>query len=136
MNAAAFNYSYPIIQKEVADLAAKNYEYFFTTDATAAFTQIPLEEESRKLLAFAVNTDKYRGTFCYNRLCFGFQSAPSIFASILDNILEGVNQPHARFKTTSFIDDISGGAATKEDMFKQLKILFGRLRRYNLKLSI
>ena len=135
-NAAVFNYNYPHIEKEVRDLASGNFSYFFSADATAAFNQIPLDEESQKLLAFNCPTDKNKGVYCYTRLAFGWTSAPSVFASILDYILHGINQPHCNWKVKTFIDDIAGGACNYEDMKKLLRAFFTRLRRYNVKLSI
>ena len=135
-NAAVFNYNYPHIEKEVQDLASGNFSYFFSADATAAFNQIPLDEKSQKLLAFNCPTDKNKGVYCYTRLAFGWTSAPSVFASILDYILHGINQPHSNWKVKTFIDDIAGGACNYEDMKKLLRAFFIRLRRYNVKLSI
>ena len=135
-NAAVFNYNYPHIEKEVQDLASQNYKYYFSADATAAFNQIPLDEKSQKLLAFNCPTDKNKGVYCYTRLAFGWTSAPSIFASTLDYILHGINQPHSNWKVKTFIDDIAGGAQSYLQMEKLLRAFFTRLRRYNLKLSI
>ena len=135
-NAAVCNYNYPHIEKEVQDLASQNYKYYFSADATAAFNQIPLDEKSQKLLAFNCPTDKNKGVYCYTRLAFGWTSAPSIFASTLDYILHGINQPHSNWKVKTFIDDIAGGAQSYSQMEKLLRAFFTRLRRYNLKLSI
>ena len=135
-NAATFNYNYPHIEKEVQDLASENYKYYFSADATAAFNQIPLDENSQKLLAFNCPTDKNKGVYCYTRLAFGWTSAPSIFASTLDYILHGINQPHSNWKVKTFIDDIAGGAQSYNEMEKLLRAFFTRLRRHNVKLSI
>ena len=132
-----YNYIFPKISEEVEELASGKFTCFSQTDLTSAFNQLEIHEDSRYLLAFAVHTKKYRGTFAYTRLPFGIKPAPAIFASVLDRILEGINSnANGRFLVKSFIDDIVIGAVDETAMMEALKLLFTRLICFNIKLSI
>ena len=132
-----YNYIFPKISEEIEELASGKFTVFSQTDLTSAFNQIEIHEDSRFLLAFAVHTKKYRGTFAYTRLPFGIKPAPAIFASVLDRILEGINSnANGRFLVKSFIDDIVIGAVDHASMMEALRLLFSRLICFNIKLSI
>ena len=132
-----YNYIFPRISEEIVELASSKFTVFSQTDLTSAFNQIEIHPESRSLLAFGVYTKKYRGVFAYNRLPFGIKSAPSIFASVLDRILENINDgANGRYLVKSFIDDIAIGAIDKTAMFEALRKLFARLGLFNVKLSL
>ena len=132
-----YNYIFPKISEEIEELASGKFTVFTQTDATGAFNQIEIHPDSRSLLAFAAYTKKYRGTFSYARLPFGIKSAPAIFASVLDRILENINDSNGgRFLVKSFIDDIFIAAVDMDAMIDALKRLFSRLNRFNVKLSL
>ena len=132
-----YNYIFPKISEEIEELASGKFTVFGQTDLTSAFNQIEIHPESRSLLAFSVYTKKYRGVFSYARLPFGIKSAPAIFASVLDRILENINDSSGgRYLIKSFIDDIFIAAVDMEAMLDALKRLFTRLIRFNVKLSL
>ena len=132
-----YNYIFPRIAEEIVDLASSKFTVFSQTDLTSAFNQLEIHPDSRSLLAFGVYTKKYRGVFAYNRLPFGIKSAPSIFASVLDRILESINDgSNGRYMVKSFIDDIAIGAIDDNSMFEALRKVFARLGNYNVKLSL
>ena len=89
---------------------------FTKLDLAHAYQQIPLDEESRKLVV--INTQK--GLFRYNRLPFGISSAPAIFQRTIEGVLQGI--PHV----CVYIDDI---LITGHDDAEHLKILDAVLSR-------
>ena len=135
LNIASFNYIFPSITEEISILCRHGYDSYFHADCTSAFNQLELDAESRNLTSFPVYTDKNKGMYRSTRVVFGMKSAPSLFASVLDRILLGLNQPHLDASLRSFIDDICGGARDHETQKKFLQLFFGRLREYNVKLS-
>lgn len=84
-----------IIEKDVYPLP--NREDFFATllgknistvlDLSRAYQQVEISETSRKY--FTINT--HLGLFLHNRLTYGISSAPMIFQTIMDKILNGLN---------------------------------------------
>ena len=80
------------------DIFAKlaNGKYFSKIDLSSAYLQLALTEESKDKLT--INTPK--GLYQYERLLFGVSTAPSIFQSIMDRVLQGLNG------VCCFLDDI------------------------------
>ena len=78
-------YPIPCIEELFASLAGG--EAFTKLDLSYAYLQIPLNVESRGLVA--INTHK--GLFEYTRLPFGVASAPSIFQCTMENLLQGIS---------------------------------------------
>ena len=65
-------------------------------DMTQSYLQIPVDEESKKILT--INTHK--GLFNFTRLPIGVASAPSIFQRITEGILKDIP------RVSVYIDDI------------------------------
>ena len=59
---------------------------FSKVDANSGFWQIPLSEDSRLLTTFITP----HGRYCFNKLPFGISSAPELFQSRMNRILEGL----------------------------------------------
>ena len=59
---------------------------FSKVDANSGVWQIPLSEDSRLLTSFITPHRRY----CFNKLPFGISSAPELFQSRMNKILEGL----------------------------------------------
>ncbi len=72
----------------VEDIAFKlaKGEKFTELDFSHAYTQLSLDENSKKLTT--INTHK--GLYQYERLCFGISSSPSIFQCVMDSIFQDI----------------------------------------------
>ena len=99
---------------------------FTKLDLAHAYQQIPLDEESRKLVV--INTQK--GLFRYNRLPFGIASAPAIFQRTIEGILRGIPN------VCVYIDDIlitgrddAGHLQTLDTVLSRLQSAGMRLKR-------
>ena len=108
---------YPI--PRVEDLFAKLSEgkSFTKLDLSQAYLQLPLDEESKKLVV--VNTHK--GLFRFTRLPYGVSSAPGIFQRLMENMLQGIPN------VVVYIDDILITGSTDEEHLKTLSIVLDRL---------
>jgi len=74
-------YPLPTVEDIFARLAGGRY--FTKLDLTQAYQQLPLDNDSKKLLT--VNTQK--GLFQFTRLLYHVSTAPAIFQSVMDRIL-------------------------------------------------
>ena len=100
--------------------------YFTKLDLTEAYQQLPLDEESKKLLV--VNTSLR--LFQYTRLPYGISTAPAIFQSVMEHILQGLGLPVA-----CYLDDILVTGKSKQEHDQRLEQVFKRLSQCGLHLQ-
>ena len=117
------SYPLPHIDDLFASLAGE--KLFSKLDLAHAYQQIPLAEESKKLVV--INTHK--GLYRYNRLPFGISSAPAIFQRMMEGILQGI--PHV----TVYIHDILVTGATDREHLENLQEVLTRLEKEGIRLK-
>ncbi len=105
----------------------KNAKYISSLDVNSAFHQIPLDDSSKELTAFATR----KGLFEFNSMAFGLINCPGAFSQLMAAVLVGLEGPDLSY----FIDDLICCTKTEKEHLKKLKSLFQRLRFYNLKLK-
>jgi RNase H-like domain found in reverse transcriptase/Reverse transcriptase (RNA-dependent DNA polymerase) len=98
---------------------------FSVLDLRGAYQQLIVSEETKKILT--VNTHK--GLFRYIRMPFGIKPAGPIFQSVMDKILEGIENVQC------YLDDLLVWAKNDQEMFEKLKIVLARLQDYNVKVN-
>ena len=91
----------------------------------AAYLQIEIDEESRKLLV--INTHK--GLFHYNILCFGLSPVPALFQKLVDYMVAGITG------VATYQNDIIVTGRTTEDHLSNLRRVLSALDDYGLKLQ-
>ncbi len=118
--------TYPLPNTE--DLFAKlaGGTLFSKLDLAHAYQQLKLDQQSEKYLT--INT--HRGLYKYHRLSYGVASAPSIFQTVMDQILQGLDH------VTCFLDDILVTASSKEEHIRRLDEELTRLERYGLRVKL
>ncbi|XP_046563364.1 uncharacterized protein K02A2.6-like [Haliotis rubra] len=117
---------YPLPTDE--DLFAKmgGATLFSKLDLSSAYLQLELTEKSRPLLV--INTHK--GLYEFQRLCFGISTAPSIFQSVMDQVLQGI--PHVEY----LLDDIPIGTVTEKQHDVILHQVLKHLDTYGIKVNM
>ena len=113
----------PRIEELFASLARG--KKFSKLDLAHAYQQVPLDEQSKKLVI--INTPK--GLFRYNRLPFGISSAPAIFQRIIEGILQGI--PHVCI----YLDDILITGEDDAEHLHTLELVLSRLEAAGLRLK-
>ena len=97
--------------------------FFSKLDMSQAYQQLTLDEDSKNLLV--VNTP--RGLFRYTRLPYGVSTAPAIFQSVMDRILQGL-------PVACYLDDILIATKTEEEHDKLLDQTLQRLEKAGIRL--
>lgn len=110
-------YPIPRIQDLFARLSGG--KLFTKLDLSQAYLQVPLDEESKKLLV--INTQK--GLFRYTRLPYGVSSAPGIFQRLMETVLQGIPN------VVVYIDDILITGANEQEHLKTLSLVLDRLEK-------
>ena len=98
---------------------------FTKLDLSQAYAQLELEKDSEQYLT--INT--HLGLFKNKRLAYGVSSAPAIFQSVMDSVLEGIPGVVCR------IDDILVTGESDEIHLSNLKRVLEKLEAYNIKLK-
>ncbi|XP_062541354.1 uncharacterized protein K02A2.6-like [Armigeres subalbatus] len=116
---------YPL--PRIDDIFAKlgNSKFFCVIDLRGAYQQLKVSENSQQFLT--INT--HIGLFQYLRLPFGVATAPSIFQSIMDQILGDIDG------CVTYLDDALLGARTLDECRKLLDQVLERLSRFNVKIN-
>lgn len=117
------HYPIPLIDELLANKGEA--KWFCVLDLKGAYTQLKVDEETKKLLA--VNTIK--GLYAYNRLPFGVKPAASIFQFAMDKILMGLSNVQA------FIDDVLVWGKSIEELHAIMEGVLERLLSFNVKVN-
>ena len=127
VNKAAKKDCYPIPHVEELYNKLSHGVIYSKLDLSSAYTQLVLEEESRKYTT--INTTK--GLFQYTRLPFGISAAPGIFqrTTCMDNLLQDIPM------CCVYLDDIVISGKSVDEHNKNLKLVLDRLQAPRLKLK-
>ena len=98
---------------------------FSKIDLSEAYLQIPVEENSSKLLCI----DTHRGLYKFDRLVFGIKVAPAIFQQVMDTMLGGFDF------TFAYLDDIVISCKTKEIHREHLNKVFAQIQEFESKVK-
>ncbi len=100
-------------------------KYFSKLDASSAYWQIPLDEESSKLLTFNTPFGRYR----FLRMAFGIVSASDVCQEYVENMIEGIEY------ALNDQDDIIIWGSTHEQLASTTKEVFSAIRKSGMKLN-
>ena len=98
---------------------------FSKIDLKDAYLQVPVDDESQKLLVI----DTHKGLFKYKRLPFGLASSPAIFQIFISQLLMNIDG------VVAFLDDILIGGETKEEHNKRLNRALKVFQRHNVAIN-
>ena len=119
--------SFPIpVISEILDALRKS-KYFSTIDCASGFLQVPVKFEDQAKTAFSTR----EGHFQYTRMPFGLKGAPATFQRLMTTILSGIQG----IKCLVYLDDVVVFGENLEVHNERLREVFGRMRRYNMKLQ-
>lgn len=124
VNMATNTETYPLPRIEEVLAALCGGKIFSKIDLAAAYQQVLLDDESKKYTT--VNTHK--GLFVYNRLCFGINSAVSIFQRIMENVMKDLN-------VVVYLDDLLVMGRDETEHLMNLDRVLQRLQENGLRVK-
>ena len=115
----------PLISERIRDLS--QFKFFDKIDLSNGFWNVPMSQDpdSRKWLAFYVPG---RGQYTWNVLPQGLKISPSAFQSRMDRILD----PLLKHGVKAYMDDITYGADSLENLISIRKKVLQQLQKFNL----
>jgi hypothetical protein len=127
LNAKTVKDTFPLPNIDDCLDALAGTQYFSTLDLESGYYQILLAKEDRKKTAFRTRDGLYE----HIRMGFGLCNAPATFQRAIQRVLMGLTWEEA----LAYLDDINVLGKSFEDELKNLREVFKRLRKYNLKLK-
>ena len=121
-----YPFNLPKIQDILHRQAGK--KYYTILDFKAAFMQVALPPEERDKFTLITNT---QGKFRPNRLVFGFINSSTIFSELMQLVFGDLTDQ----SIDHFLDDLIISADSVSEMITKLKIVFERLKKFNLTLD-
>ena len=118
------HYKLPTTEDTLSQMAGA--KFFTKLDASNAYWQIPLDEESSKLLTFNTPIGRYR----FLRMPFGIHSASEICQQSIAEMLEGIEG------SANSQDDIIIWAETPEQLREHTRLVLISIRKHDLKLNL
>ena len=100
---------------------------FSNFDLRSAYYHIPIKEEDRHKTAFIADDGRL---WEWNRMAFGFCNAPAVFQRAMDKVFDGLDF------VVVYLDDIIVCSKNEKEHLQHLKLVYERLKKYNLKLRI
>ena len=102
---------------------------YSTFDMRTGYYHIELTPASKEKSAFVVG-GPYAGKYQWNRCPFGLTQAPAYFQRVVHEVIEGLTFAYG------YLDDILVFSKSIEEHYQHCEIIFKRLRKYKLKLSL
>jgi hypothetical protein len=119
---------YPLPRIDVTLDQLRKAKYITTVDLKSGYFQIPIRKEDRSKTAFIFDGGLEEFMFMAQGLC----NAPSTFQRIMDKVLAGYKYNFCY----AYLDDIIIFSESWEEHVKQVKLVFDRLREYQLSISL
>ncbi|KAK1433246.1 hypothetical protein QVD17_10155 [Tagetes erecta] len=118
-------YPLPDIDERVDAVAGFRFKCFL--DAYKGYHQIQMSKEDEDKTAFITK----EGLFCYTKMPFGLKNAGATYQKLMDETF----LPQYGRNLEAYVDDIVIKSESEQQMIKDIKETFGRLREINMRLN-
>ncbi|KAM1815098.1 hypothetical protein ACFX11_028685 [Malus domestica] len=119
------NFPLPII--EIMVDATTGHEALSFMDGSSGYNQIRMALEDEELTAFRTP----KGIYCYKVMPFGLKNAGATYQRAMQKIFNDMLHKNVE----CYVDDVVVKTKKRLDHLKDLRIVFERLRKYNLKMN-
>ncbi|GBM62381.1 Transposon Tf2-9 polyprotein [Araneus ventricosus] len=124
LNAITVPDKYPLPLMDTLLHDAKSTAFMSTLDLKTGYHQIEVNPDDKDKTAFVCPF----GMFRYKRMPFGLKNAPATFQRLMDQFRNGL----PTVNILVYLDDIAVLSETFEQHIQDLKMVFDRLRKFNL----
>ncbi|CAL2271126.1 unnamed protein product [Prunus armeniaca] len=115
----------PIIELMVD--ATTGHEALSFMDGSSGYNQIRMSPEDEELTAFRTP----KGIYCYKVMPFGLKNAGATYQRAMQKIFGDMLHKNVK----CYVDDLVIKSKRREDHLKDLRMVFNRLRKYQLKMN-
>ncbi|GBM89547.1 Retrovirus-related Pol polyprotein from transposon 297 [Araneus ventricosus] len=118
---------YPLARIDDTLDAFNGSQWFWTLDLKSGFWQVEIQPENKEKTAFTTG----QGLWQFKVMPFGLCNAPATFERLMETVLRGLTSEACLV----YLDDIIIVGRTFQEHLKNIRKVFQRLKKANLKLS-
>jgi hypothetical protein len=119
--------AYPLPRIEDCVESLSGSKWFCTLDLASGYWQVPVAEKDRPKTGFVTR----KGLFQFKVLPFGLCNAPATFERLMELVLRGLQWESCLI----YLDDVITFGKSFEEALHNLRLVFTRFRKANLKLK-
>ncbi|KAB2600252.1 S2-RNase [Pyrus ussuriensis x Pyrus communis] len=127
LNDACPKDDFPLPIIEIMVDATTSHEALSFMDGSSGYNQIRMALEDEELTAFRTP----KGIYCYKVMPFGLKNAGATYQRAMQKIFNDMLHKNVE----CYVDDVVVKTKKRSDHLKDLRIVFERLRKYNLKMN-
>ncbi|XP_028547560.1 uncharacterized protein LOC114578513, partial [Dendrobium catenatum] len=127
LNKACPKDDFPLPVSELLVDNTSNYDMFSFMDGSSGYNQIKMETEDEKHTSFRTPI----GIFCYTVMPFGLKNAGATYQRAMTCIFDELIHQ----KVECYVDDLVVKSVDRRDHLNDLRIVFERIRKYDLKMN-
>ncbi|PKU66441.1 RNA-directed DNA polymerase [Dendrobium catenatum] len=118
---------FPLPIPELMVDIASSHSIFSFMDGSSGYNQIKMDPEDEKFTAFRTPI----GVFCYKVMPFGLKNAGATYQRAMTVIFDEMIHEQVE----CYVDDLVVKSKVREDHLRDLRIIFERLRKFDLKMN-
>ena len=127
LNSATLKDSYPLPRIDDLLDALSGSKFFCTLDLAQGFFQVKMSDKDKEKTAFAT----HKGLYQFKVMPFGLANSPKTFERLMELTLAGLHWE----RCLVYIDDVIVFGKSVRETLDNLKLVFERFRKANLKLK-
>ncbi|XP_028549778.1 uncharacterized protein LOC110092989 [Dendrobium catenatum] len=127
LNKACPKDDFPLPISELLVDNTSNYDIFSFMDGSSGYNQIKMAPEDEKHTSFRTPI----GIFCYTVMPFGLKNAGATYQRAMTHIFDELIHQ----KVECYVDDLVVKSIDRKDHLQDLRIVFERIRKFNLKMN-
>ncbi|KAM1935762.1 hypothetical protein ACFX15_019768 [Malus domestica] len=127
LNDACPKDDFPLPIIEIMVDATTGHEALSFMDGSSGYNQIRMALEDEELTAFRTP----KGIYCYKVMPFGLKNAGATYQRAMQKIFNDMLHKNVE----CYVDDVVVKTKKRSDHLKDLRVVFERLRKYNLKMN-
>ncbi|KAM1535828.1 hypothetical protein ACFX1Z_014792 [Malus domestica] len=127
LNNACPNDDFPLPIIEIMVDATTGHEALSFMDGSSGYNQIRMALEDEELTAFRTP----KGIYCYKVMPFGLKNAGATYQRAMQKIFNDILHKNVE----CYVDDVVVKTKKRSNHLKDLRVVFERLRKYNLKMN-
>ncbi|XP_071933254.1 uncharacterized protein [Coffea arabica] len=127
LNEACPKDDFPLPITELTVDATTGHEALSFLDGSSGYNQIHMASEDEELTAFRTP----KGIYCYKVMPFGLKNAGATYQRAMQRIFDDMLHKNVQ----CYVDDLVVKSKKREDHIQDLRRVFQRLRRYQLKMN-